>query len=767
MSEQSGSPAEGVAIIGMVGRFPGAGDVEAFWRNLSQGVESLTRLTDEELEAAGISRELFSRPDYVKVGFELEGAALFDAAFFGLSPREAELLDPQHRLFLECAWEALEQSGHDAESFPRPIALFAGTGAPSYLYRNLLSRPELLRSAGSFQLALGNEKDFLPTRVAHKLGLRGPCVAVQTACSTSLVAVHLACQSLLSGEAELALAGGVSLSLPQRSGYPYREGDVLSPDGHCRAFDERAQGAVRGSGVAVVVLKRLSEALEDGDFIHAVIRGSAVNNDGAERVGYTAPGVEGQAAVISEALGMSGVEPASIQYVEAHGTGTPLGDPIEVAALNKAFRGLEPGRCALGSVKTNIGHLDAAAGVAGLIKTALALRHRLIPPSLHFERPNPRIDFAGGPFFVNTTARPWEARGTPRRAGVSSFGIGGTNAHVVLEEAPDAGQVPASARPWHLLVLSARTASALEAATDNLAAHLERHPELELADVAHTLLVGRRRFAHRRVLVCRDVHDAREALASRAPQRLLTQEQEAREPPVAFMFPGQGAQYVGMGRGLYETEPVFRKHVDACCERLLPHLGVDLRQLLFAPESGSEEAAARLEQTALTQPALFVVEYALARLWMAWGVKPRAMVGHSIGEYVAACLAGVLSLEDALALVVARGQLMQSLPPGAMLSVSLSEQEVRPLLGESLSLAAVNAPSLCVVSGPPRAVEALEAELARREVPHRRLHTSHAFHSAMMEPILDAFAARVRQVRLSPPRIPFVSNVTGTWISPE
>ncbi|HYO51727.1 type I polyketide synthase [Archangium sp.] len=767
MSEQSESPSAGVAIIGMVGRFPGAGDVEGFWRNLCQGVESLTHFTDEDLAAAGVDRELASKPGYVKAGFVLEGVELFDAAFFGFSPREAELLDPQHRLFLECAWEAMEQVGHATESFKRSIALFAGAGAPSYFYKNLLSRPDLLRSAGSFQLVIGNEKDFLPTRVAHELGLRGPCVAVQTACSTSLVAVHLACQSLLSGESDLALAGGVSLSLPQRSGYLYREGDVASPDGHCRAFDEHAQGAVRGSGVAVVVLKRLDEALADGDLIHAVIRGSAVNNDGSERAGYTAPGVEGQAAVISEALGMAGVEPSSLQYIEAHGTGTPLGDPIEVAALNKVFHGGAPNTCALGSVKTNIGHLDAAAGVTGLIKTALALRHRFLPPSLHFERPNPRLDLAGGPFFVNAAPRPWETQGVPRRAGVSSFGIGGTNAHVILEEAPPAAQAPASSRPWHLLTLSARTAPALEAATDNLAAHLERHPELELADVAHTLLVGRRRFEHRRVVVCRDASDARAALASRDPQRLLTQVRESAERPVIFMFPGQGAQYVGMGAGLYESEPVFRKHVDACCEQLLPHLGLDLRQLLFAPEAGREEATRALERTALTQPALFVIEYALARLWMAWGVKPWALVGHSLGEYVAACLAGVLSLEDALALVAARGRLMQELPGGAMLSVSLPEQEVRPLLGEALSLAAVNAPSLCVVSGPTDVVGSLESQLARRGVPHRRLHTSHAFHSAMMEPILDAFAARVRQVRLSPPRMPYISNLTGTWISAE
>ncbi|HEX8558938.1 MAG TPA: beta-ketoacyl synthase N-terminal-like domain-containing protein [Pyrinomonadaceae bacterium] len=793
MSEQSAGPLEGVAIIGMVGRFPGAGDVEAFWRNLREGVESLTQLSDEDLAAAGVDRELVSKPGYVKAGFLLEGVELFDAAFFGFSPREAELLDPQQRLFLECAWAALEQVGYVSESFQRSIALFAGAGASSYLYKNLLSRPDLLRSAGSFQLAIGNEKDFLPTRVAHELGLRGPAVAVQTACSTSLVAVHLACQSLLSGESDLALAGGVSISLPQRSGYLYREGDVSSPDGHCRAFDERSSGAVRGSGVGVVVLKRLEDALADGDLIHAVIRGSAVNNDGADRVGYTAPGVAGQAAVIAEALGMAGLEPSSIQYVEAHGTGTPLGDPIEIAALNKAFRGGVPNTCALGSVKTNVGHLDAAAGVTGLIKTALALRHRFLPPSLNFERPNPRLDLASGPFFINATPRPWETQGAPRRAGVSSFGIGGTNAHVILEEAPP-HEPSGPSREWQLLLLSARSPAALEAATDRLSAHLRGRPEQSLADTAYTLQVGRRRFRHRRVLLCRDAADAARALEARDPRRVLTGVGQLQKRRVAFMFPGLGDQHVNMALGLYQSEPKFREQFDLCCELLRPHLGVDLREVIYpagvgrdadaaastAPPQGldlrkllsprseqPDEHTRRLNQTALTQPAVFVVEYALAQLWLEWGVRPEAMIGYSVGEYVAACLSGVLSLEDALRLVAHRARLIDGLPAGAMLAVPLSEAETAALLGPELSIAAINGPSMCVVSGLPAAVEELAQALARRDIACRPLQTSHAFHSRTMNPIAEDFAGLFSSIKLHPPRIPYLSNVTGHWITEQ
>ncbi|HYO57344.1 non-ribosomal peptide synthetase/type I polyketide synthase, partial [Archangium sp.] len=753
----------GIAIIGMAGRFPGARNVEEFWRNLCEGVEARTVLSDEELEAAGVERAVWTRPDYVRAAFLLDGVEMFDAAFFGFNPREAEVLDPQHRLFLECAWEALERAGYGAARYRDGVGVFAGSGTNAYLLNNLMGRPELLESMGRV-LTLGNDKDSMATRASFLLDLRGPAVNVQTACSSSLVAVHLACQSLRTGESNLALAGGVRVGVPQRTGYVYTPDNIVSSDGHCRAFDEKSDGTVGGSGVGVVVLKRLENALEDGDFIHAVILESGINNDGASKVGFTAPSVEGQAALISEVLALADVEPGSIQYIEAHGTGTRLGDPIEIAALNQVFEGLPAKTCAIGSVKTNIGHTDAAAGIASLIKTTLTLRHQQIPPSLHFTRPNPKIDFDGGPLFVNASLSEWRAGEEPRRAGVSSFGMGGTNAHAVLEEAPRQ-EVAAPGRPWQLLVLSARGKRALEEATENLAVHLEKNPEVSLADLAYTLQVGRERFNCRRVLVCRSVEEARQALAARDPQRLLTQTQEVTSRPVVFLFPGQGMQYVGMGRGLYETEPVFRQHVDECCERLMPSLGFDLREILYAPEARSEEAGQKLLQTSIAQPALFVIEYALARLWMSLGLKPEAMMGHSLGEYVAACLAGVFSLEDALQLVAYRGQLMQKLPGGAMVSIHLPEKEMRGLLGPGVSLAAVNAPSLCVASGPTEAIEELEAELVRRKVEHRRLHTSHAFHSAMMEPVLEAFAERMRRVKLSAPRLPYISNLTGTWMT--
>ncbi|NOJ97531.1 SDR family NAD(P)-dependent oxidoreductase [Corallococcus coralloides] len=768
MSDTQPARHEGVAIIGMAGRFPGAPDLETFWKNLLHGVEARTVLSDEELESAGVPHPVRTQPHYVRSGFFLDGVELFDAGFFGLTPREAELLDPQQRFFLECAWEALERAGYASSQEDLSVGVFAGASASSYLLSNLLSRPELVRTVGAQALTLANDKDYLATRASYLLDLRGPSVTVQTACSTSLVAVHLACQALLNGEMDVALAGGVSIPVPHRVGYLHQPGSIASADGHCRAFDAEAQGTVSGSGVGLVVLKPLERALEDGDTVLAVIRASALNNDGATKVGYTAPSVEGQAAVIHEALAMSGLTPADIQYVEAHGTGTALGDPIEVSALNQAFesRPASAGPCALGSLKPNIGHLDAAAGVAGLMKTVLALQHGKLPPSLHFHQPSPMADFARGPFQVVTEARDWTPHDAPRRAGVSSFGMGGTNAHVVLEQAPEAGRAR-EARPWHVLMLSARTEQALDAATDQLAAWMERHPDAALADVAHTLHAGRRRFEHRRILVCQDAEDARQGLTSRDARRLLTLPSEGADSPVVFLFPGQGAQHASMGQGLYASEPVFRKHVDRCCELLQPQLGLDLRAVLYPADGGREQAQERLRDTALAQPALFVTAYALARLWMSLGVRPKAMLGHSVGEYVAACLADVMSLEDALALVAARGKLMQSLPEGAMLSVALSEQVLRPLLGNGLSLAAINAPSLCVASGPVAQVEDLEARLRERGVEHRRLHTSHAFHSSMMAPILDAFEARVRRTRLAPPKLPYLSNVTGAWVTAD
>ncbi|HEX7314135.1 MAG TPA: SDR family oxidoreductase [Pyrinomonadaceae bacterium] len=755
-----------VAIIGMAGRFPGAKNLEEFWRNLKNGVESVTFFTPEELRADGADAEELADPNYVPAKAVLEDVELFDASYFDYNPREAEMLDPQHRVLLECAVEAFEDAGYDPERFPGRVSVYAGVSAGSYLTANLASRADLIERVGAYQVDIGNHGEFVPTTISFKLNLKGPSINIQTACSTSLVAVHAACQSLLNGESDMALAGGGSITFPHKEGYIYQEEGIMSPDGHCRAFDAAARGTVGGEGAGLVVLKRLVDARADGDRIHAVIKGSAVNNDGSLKVGFTAPSVDGQAEVISEALALAGVEAETITYVETHGTATPLGDPIEIAALTQAFRAgtQRRGFCAIGSLKSNVGHLDAGAGVAGLIKTVLALKHGEIPPSLHYERPNPKIDFEKSPFFVNARLTPWETAPAPRRAGVSSFGIGGTNAHVILEEPPP-DPPSGETRPAQLLVLSARTSTALEAATANLGEYLSAHLDTNLADVAYTLQTGRREFAHRRVLVARDAEDAVAALNARDPQRLLTNFQEPRHRPNVFMFPGQGAQHAGMSQGLYEAEPLFREQVDRHAELLRPRLGLDLRDVLYPAEAGAEEAARLLKQTFVTQPALFVVEYALARLWMSWGVRPSAMIGHSVGEYVAACLAGVLAPDDALVLVAERGRLMQQLSTGQMLAVPLPEKEVNALLPPGLSLATVNTPNSCVVAGAAEAVNEFQSALASRGLDSQLLHTSHAFHSEMMEPMLGEFTELVRGLKLSAPRIPFVSNVTGTWIS--
>ncbi|HEU5131853.1 MAG TPA: type I polyketide synthase, partial [Pyrinomonadaceae bacterium] len=563
----------------------------------------------------------------------------------------------------------------------------------------------------------------------------------------------------------MALAGGVTVSVPKKSGYYFQEGGVLSADGYCRPFDHKANGTVVGNGVGVVVLKRLAEALADGDEIHAVIKGSAINNDGSLKVGYTAPSLEGQVEVIAMAQAVAGVSPDAITYIESHGTGTTLGDPIEFAALNEVFR-LGTSRknfCAIGSLKANIGHLDVAAGVAGLIKTTLALRHGMVPPVLNYERPNPQIDLANSPFFINDKPVEWRTNGTLRRAGISSFGIGGTNAHVVVEEAP-AREKSGPSRPSQLLVLSAATASALETVTANLSNYLKENRTIDLADVAFTLALGRRALRNRRVLVAHNVDDAIQTLDGLDPRRVTTSLQEPKNRPVMFMFPGQGAQFVNMGRELYDSEPTFRADVDHCAVQLKAHLGIDLRHVIYAAPDVETQRAEQLRQTSITQPALFVTEYALARLLMRWGITPAGMIGHSIGEFVAACLAGVFSLSDALALVAARGRLMQSVETGEMLVVPLPEKQVQPLLNAELSLASVNAPSLCVVAGPPTAIAKLEETLKAQDVSCRRLQTSHAFHSHMMDPILDAFRAEVNKVTLHPPTIPYVSNLSGAWI---
>jgi acyl transferase domain-containing protein/acyl carrier protein len=777
-----------IAIIGMACRFPGARNTNEFWQNLCDGVESVSFFSDEELLASGVDPSVLDNPNYVRATAILEDVESFDAPFFDLSPKEAEILDPQHRLFMECSWETLESAGYNPGTYQGSIGVYAGKIISTYLLRNLYSHFDSTGSVSSLQTLLGNEKDYFATYISYKLNLKGPSVDVQTACSTSLVAVHLACQSLLNHECDMALAGGITIRVPRKVGYLAEEGGIVSSDGHCRAFDAKAGGSVPGNGVGVVLLKRLAEAVADRDHVYAVIKGSAINNDGASKIGYTAPSEDGQAEVISEALVVAGVEPETITYIEAHGTGTPLGDPIEIAALTRVFRARTHKKCfcAIGSVKTNIGHLETASGIAGLIKTILALEHKLLPPSLHFEQPNPHIDFVNSPFYVNAKLSEWEVDGIPRLAGVSSFGMGGTNAHVVLGQAPVV-EASGPSRRQQLLLLSAKTESALARMTENLVEHLRTRPSENLADVAYTLHVGRDEFDYRRMVVCRDLTDAIAALEALAPQRVLDNALTLRDRSITFMFPGLGDQYVGMATQLYEGEPVFRQCVDHCCELLQPYLGRDLHEVLYPSSSvqvggsiapgldlrqmvGREpksNVAGELEQTSLAQPAVFVIEYALAQLWMSWGIEPQAMIGYSLGEYVAACLAGIFSLEDGLRLVTRRAQMIETLPAGDMLAVALPEDRVKTFLGDALSLSGINGPMMCVVSGPPEAITELEQKLAIEGVACRQVQTLHAFHSRMMEPVAASLTELVQTIELGLPQIPYISNVTGTWITTE
>ncbi len=765
------NPADGIAIIGMAGRFPGADNVTEFWHNVRDGVDSISRFDVNELEIAGID-ECVKQPNYVRARSILSDVDRFDASFFGILPREAELIDPQQRVFLECCWEALEDAGYNPHAFSGAIAVFAGCSANTYFLRNVCTGRRFVEDytsayqVGSYQTLLGSNHDFLATRVSYKLDLKGPAFTMQAGCSTSLLAICQACQTLLSYQADMALAGGVSITFPQKRGYFYQEGGMVSPDGRCRPFDADAQGTVFGSGSAVVLLKRLEDAVADGDHIYAVVRGFAMNNDGSNKIGYTAPSIEGQAEVIAMAHAAAGVDPQSISYIEAHGTATPLGDPIEFAALTRAFRTKSSARnyCALGAAKANVGHLDVAAGVTGLINAVQALVHKKLPPLLHFKAPNPRIDLEKSPFYVNTELVDWQRGKTPRRAGVSAFGVGGTNAHVVLEEAPDLLSRK-QRRPGDVLVLSARTPAALEQATDQLIRHLKNHPDIDIDSVACTLQAGRRAFDHRRAVACTDRDDAIKALEGRGQRKVINGVRDRRDPSIVFMFPGQGAQQIHMGAGLYRDDECFRDDIDVCAQILTTHLGVDLREMLFPVEASAEQAAEELRQTRIAQPALFVIGYALARLWTRWGIRPEAMIGHSIGEFVAACLAGVFTLEDALAMVAARGRLMQDLPVGAMLSVRLPATEVAGLLGSELSIAAVNSPALCVVSGLTAAITTLQQSLDERGVGSRRLVTSHGFHSAMMDPIIEPFTDYLRRFRFESPTIPYVSSVSGTWVT--
>ncbi len=756
-----------IAIVGMAIRVPGASTPEAYWANLRDGVESIRFYSDDELRARGVPESTLADPNYVKAGMPLQGYDEFDPDFFGFSPKEAAILDPQHRQFYEVAWEALERAGHAPANFDGAVGVFAGCGMGAYFMFNLLSNPALVDEVGMFLLRhTGNDKDFLATRVSYTFNLKGPSVNVQTACSTSLVAVHMAAQSLLSGECDMALAGGSTIELPHNLGYEYKEGEILSPDGHCRAFDHRSKGTVFGSGTGVVVLRRLADAIADGDHIHAVIKGTAVNNDGSGKVGYLAPSVEGQAAAMAEALAVADVDADSISYVECHGTGTPVGDPIEIAALTKAFRESSDrvGYCRIGSVKSSIGHLDTAAGVASLIKATLALEHGQIPPSLNYEAPNPAIEFTDSPFVVADRLQPWPGTG-PRRAAVNSLGVGGTNAFAILEQAPVLPPSTTDTQP-QLLVISANNRKALDDAAARLAAWLGNNTQVPLADVAYSLLLGRHGFEQRRILAANDHLEAARLLRENDARRVFNQVADLDRPSLVMMYPGGGAQYFRMSRDLYDQEPVFKQHMDQGLALLRTRFGVDLSAIYLADSEQKEHTVQALTKPGVQLPLIFLVEYALTKLWAHYGVVPAAVMGHSLGENTAACIAGVFSFEDALGLVLLRGQLMDEVPAGGMLSVSMPADELRTWLGDELDLAAANSPQLSVASGPADKLDVLAAKLTAAGIDNQRVRINIAAHSRLLDGILEPFGAYLRSIRLQAPQLPIMSNRTGDWLTP-
>ncbi len=748
---------EEIAIIGMSGRFPQANSIEEFWENLKSGKEGISFYTKDELRKAGIDKKLLDNPNYVRAQGYLDNIKEFDASFFGYTPREAEIMDPQHRIFLTCAWEALENAGYTAKDFEGNIGIYAGAGAPNYWTEHILPSESTSDVSGKYQINLNNLNDFLSTNVAYRLNTKGPAVNIQTACSTSLVAVHQACKALQVGDCHMALAGGVSLGGLEKQGYLFQPGMILSPDGKCRAFDADSQGTVVGQGAGIVILKPLSQAIADNDHIYAVIKASAINNDGHDKIGYTAPSPEQQAEVIRLAHEKAGISSDTVTYIETHGTGTYLGDLIEIEGLSQAFKSTadKTQRCAIGSVKTNIGHLDSAAGVTGLIKTALCLYHKNLVPSLHYKTPNPKINWSDNPFYVNTELKSWESSNSPRRAGVSSFGIGGTNAHVLLEESPSLS-ANEQLRPRQLLSLSAQTPEALNQQAKNLAIYLNNNPNSDLEKVAYTLHLGRDKFKYNTFVTATD---CKEASASLSKVQMKIENYSKR--PAIFMFPGQGSQYMNMGCKLYKNEPIFRETVDECVSIANNYLPDSISSLDILGRT------AEINNTHITQVALFILEYSLARYLIFLGVKPYAMIGHSIGEYVAACLAEVFSLRDALAIVVMRGKLVQSLPGnGKMLAVSLPKQELESYLGQykDMSIAAVNTVKNCVVSGPYSSIKRFQDELKANGIANKLLNASHAFHSQMLEPILKEFSSEISKIKLNKPNTPFISNLTGTWV---
>jgi len=756
-----------IAIVGMAGRFPGAPNVETFWKNLLAGRETISHFTEEELDYSNDPKT--GDDTYVRSRGIVEGSDLFDAKHFGIPPRDAEVLDPQHRLLLECAQETLENAGHDPDRFPGKIGIFSGSSQNSYLLNNLCTDRAFARKLAAgypvndFGILFGNDKDFLPTRIAYKLNLKGPAMAIQCACSTSLIAITQACESLRSGTSDMALAGGVSLTFPQKRDYLYTPEGMASADGHCRSFDAGATGTVFGEGVGLIALRRLDDAIADGDEIIAVIKGYAQNNDGADKAGYAAPSVSGQVEMILEAHRNAGVEARSIGYLEAHGTGTPLGDPIEVAALTEAFSRTtdETAFCGLGTAKTNVGHLDIAAGVTGLIKTALTLKHGVIPPLANFEKPNPKIDFSHSALFPVTERTDWSRREAPRRAGVSALGVGGTNVHVVLEEAPVLKPIPATPSKNLYFPLSATSPEALAASVQQLG-EFAGTTQLDLSDIAFTLQEGRRQYDHRTTLSARSLSELATRCEAHSGKAVKHSPNFTR---LAFLFPGQGAQHPGMARDLYKNEAVFREVLDECAAILAPEIGRNLIDLIVPPQDRLEEMATTLRDTSLAQPAIFSVSYALAKQWQHWGIEPDTLVGHSIGEFAAATFAGVFELRDALLLIARRGRLMSDLPGGVMISVRATESEIEPFLGNDFDLAAINGEKALVLAGPHEGADALEQKIASAGLITKRLHTSHAFHSRMMDPIVAEFEAAVRSIPLSAPSRRIFSTVKVDWLS--
>ncbi len=752
-----------VAIIGMACRLPGATNINQYWKNLLDGLETLNTFTDKELIASDVDPAVFNQPNYIR-NRGINGAEYFDAEFFGVTPREAELIDPQQRIFLECAWHAMEDAGCDPYNTKERIGVFGGTGTPLHLV-DVMGNSWVKKNASGASIITSNDKDYVTTRVSYKLNLTGPSVNVQCACSTSMVAVVMGINSLMNYQSDMILAGGATIELPERHGYLYQAGGMESADGHCRTFDKDANGTVFSRGCGIVVLKRLEDAIRDHNNIYAVILGGAINNDGNKKAGFTAPSVEGQVEVITEALALSEVSADTISYVEAHGTATPIGDPIEVASLSESFRQYSDRKqfCALGSVKTNIGHTDIASGAASLIKTALCLKNRKIPASLHFNEANPKIDFPNSPFFVNTELRDWiPENGTPLRALVNAFGVGGTNACVILEEPPSQSLINQEL-PCDLLLVSGRSSEAVSAAQSEIKAFVESFPDVDPHALAYTSRYGRHHFLNRAAIPFR----TREELLATLCTKNAVKIKSPGKLPIVFMFPGQGNQYIRMGLPLYETHEVFRKTIDECALLLTEELGFDIRTVLFPAASDEEEAARKINETYITQPALFMVSYAQAQLLMSLGLQPDMLIGHSVGEYVAAAISGVFSLKDALKAVARRGRLVQALPGGAMLAVLLTEEQLRLILPVGLEIAVINSPGLCVASGPVELIDQFAVELNKTKTFNKKIPTSHAFHSAMMDPALPAFAEFFKEIRLSAPAIPIASTVTGQWLTAE